>query len=77
MERGASPMTTGLTGYPVYSKCDKCGTENSLLYEFRPGYWICKANECFTEDEEHELARQEELNRQQEEYQRLVSGTNV
>ena len=68
---------TGLTGYPVISTCDKCATENSELFEYRPGYWICTANACWDEEVEHDSERHVEQHRAVETYRQLVQGTNL
>lgn len=68
-------MTLGLSGYPVYGTCDKCGTEYSELFEYRPGYWICRANACWDEETEHDSMRHLELEESLDEYRRLVAGT--
>ena len=53
--------------------CRKCFTENSLLYEYRPGYFICKANGCYDEEVERDSGRHILLNKKLEDYRRVVN----
>jgi hypothetical protein len=59
--------------FPIYGDCGKCGTENSELFEYRPGYFICKANECWAEETERDSGRHILLNAELEEYRRIVN----
>ena len=70
-------MATGLSGYPVRGTCNKCATELSTLFEYRPGYWICRSNGCWDEEEERDSKRHVEQQADVEEYKKLVAGTNV
>lgn len=65
------------SGEPVIDTCMKCGTEYSYLFEYRPGYWICRANACWDEDAERESLRHVERQRSLKDYQKLVAGTNI
>ena len=62
--------------FPIYGTCNKCGTENSLLQEYRPGYFICSANECWTEELERESGRHIILNKKLEDYRRVIARAN-
>lgn len=53
--------------------CRKCSTQNSELFEYRPGYFICKANGCWDEEVERNSGRHIILNRKLEEYRRAVN----
>lgn len=59
--------------WPVISTCDKCGTENSEVFEYRRGYWICKINGCFSEEQERDSGRHIIKNRQLEDYRKLIA----
>lgn len=67
----------GLSGHEVYGTCDKCFTDNSLLHEYRPGYWICSANTCVQEDTERDSKRDEQQEQAVEDYRQLVLGTKI
>ena len=67
----------GLSGHPVIGFCSKCNTENSVLYEYRVGYWICRANACWDEEVERDSQRHVEQQRAVEDYRQLVQGTNI
>ncbi len=61
---------------PVYGICDKCGTNDSELFEYE-GRWLCKANACYAEEvdrnKEKQFRDQEKLN----DYRKLVQGTRI
>lgn len=59
--------------FPIYGPCNKCNTENSLLFEYKPGYFICKANECWEEEVERDSGRHIEQERKLDDYRKLVS----
>ena len=62
--------------FPKYGDCRKCGTQNSLLYEYRTGYFICKAAGCWDEEKERDSGRHIILNKKLEDYRRVVSRAN-
>jgi len=61
--------------WPRYGVCRKCATENSELFEYRTGFWICKANSCWDEEVERDdgsyLVKQEKL----DDYRRIVNSS--
>ena len=59
---------------PLMGICEKCGTENSELFEY-DGRYLCKANECLTEELERDSERHILLNEKLENYKKLVAGT--
>ena len=61
---------------PVYFTCEKCGTENSEVFEYNDR-WLCKANACYQEETEHDSNIQEEREQNLDDYKRLCAGTNT
>lgn len=61
-----------LENFPIYGTCRKCSTENSLLFQYRPGYFICKANNCWDDECERDSGRHILMNAKLEEYSRIV-----
>lgn len=70
-------MTLGISDRPVYGTCQKCNTEYSEVFQYKPNYWICKANECWAEELEHDSGRAELMKQALTDYQKLVRGTQV
>ncbi len=58
---------------PTIGTCDKCGTENSELFEYRTGVFLCRANECWTEETERDSGRHVRLNQKVENYRSIVN----
>ena len=61
---------------PIYGICDKCGTDDSELFEYE-GSWLCKANACFTEETERNKEKQFRDQEKLIDYRRLVQGTKI
>jgi len=62
---------------PVIGTCRKCDTTESELFEYRAGFWICKAGTCWDEEVERDSGRHIEKNEKLKDYRRLVAGTNI
>lgn len=62
--------------FPTIGNCYKCNTANSELFQYRTGYFICKANSCWDEECERSSGRHVILNRRLEEYRRLIARAN-
>ena len=60
---------------PTIGTCMKCGTENSELFQHKNGYYICRANECWTEEVERNSGRHIRLNRKLERIRKALSHT--
>jgi len=60
---------------PTIGNCMKCETENSELFEYKPGWWICKANACWTEEAERDSGEHLIKNKKRQDYDRLIAGT--
>ena len=58
---------------PIIGICDKCGTENSELFQYKNGYYICQANECWTEEVERNSGRHIRLNKKLERLRKTLS----
>lgn len=61
---------------PVLGNCYKCNTPGRL-YEFRPGFWICKGNSCWAEEVERERQTHRQQRQDVEDYRTLVAGTRI
>ena len=59
-----------------YDYCDKCHTENSLVFEY-DGRWLCKINGCYEEETEKNSGIHEEREQRLEDYRRMCQGTNI
>jgi hypothetical protein len=73
-----------MEGYRKYNKefnvtgtCYKCGTDNVDLYEYRPGYMICKVNQCWEEEKERDSGRHIRLNRNLEAYRQIIGHSTL
>ena len=58
----------------IQDVCAKCGTEYSVLYEYRHGFWICRANACWDEEVERDSRRHVEQHQSVEDYRKLVAA---
>ena len=61
------------SNWPVIDTCAKCGTENSEVFEYHRGYFICRSNGCWDEETERDSGRHIIKNRQLEDYKKLIA----
>lgn len=64
-----------MNDWPVIGICDKCSTENSLLFQYG-NKWLCKANECYQEEVERDSGRHIDLDRKLEEHRKIIARSN-
>ncbi len=62
-----------MSEFPIYGICYKFNTENSELFEYKPGYFICKANVCWTEEVERDSGRHIRKRWSLDQYRQLIA----
>ena len=60
---------------PYIGTCAKCETEASYLYEYKPNYFICKANGCWSEEKERDSRIEKVRQRNLDDYRKITSGS--
>lgn len=58
----------------IYGTCQKCGTENSILHQYKPNYWICRVN-CFFEEKERDSGRHKIKQKKLDDYRKICAGS--
>lgn len=63
--------------WPKIGICQKCNTENSELFEYSNGVFLCKAGECYQEELERDSGRHVILEQKLKNYRKLVNRSGV
>lgn len=54
--------------------CQKCGTTNSELFQYRSGFFICRGALCWDEEVERDTGRHLMLNKKLEDYRKIIQN---